>query len=155
MCQIYNLLKYIIIFLNQCRFRNFEFRIFRFVSNNSTSISIEIIGMADQVDLRKALKAGARNYLAYPIDPAEVKHVSEVINETVIREVQITLVFESEPLIPSLPNFGISISDLNDHSNSSVLSLFRNIIPAIIPPFLRKLRIQSSDYHSGKIQINT
>jgi hypothetical protein len=49
--------------------------------------------MADQVDLRKALKAGTRNYLAYPIDPEEVKHVSEVINETVIREVQITLVF--------------------------------------------------------------
>jgi CheY-like chemotaxis protein len=49
--------------------------------------------MADQVDLRKALKAGARNYLAYPIDPEEVKHVSEVINETVIREVQITSVF--------------------------------------------------------------
>ena len=76
--------------------------------------------MADQVNLRKALKAGARNYLAYPIDPEEVKHVSEVINETAIREVQITLALKSEPLIPSLPNFGISISDFNDPSNSSV-----------------------------------
>ena len=51
--------------------------------------SIEIIVMADQKDLRKAVmavKAGARNYLTYPIDPEEVKHVSEVINDTVIRE---------------------------------------------------------------------
>jgi DNA-binding NtrC family response regulator len=51
--------------------------------------SIEIIVLADQRDLRKAVmavKAGARNYLTYPIDAEEVKHVSEVINETVIME---------------------------------------------------------------------
>ena len=51
--------------------------------------SIEIIVMAQQSDLRKAVmavKAGARNYLTYPIDPEEVKHVSEVINETIIME---------------------------------------------------------------------
>jgi DNA-binding NtrC family response regulator len=51
--------------------------------------SIEIIVMADQRDLRKAVtavKAGARNYLTYPLDTEEVKHVSEVINETVIME---------------------------------------------------------------------
>ena len=51
--------------------------------------SIEIIVMADQRDLRKvvmAVKAGARNYLTYPIDAEEVRHVSEVINETVIME---------------------------------------------------------------------
>ena len=51
--------------------------------------SIEIIVMADQKDLRKvvmAVKAGARNYLTYPIDAEEVRHVSEVINETVIME---------------------------------------------------------------------
>ena len=51
--------------------------------------SIDIIVMADQIDLRKAVmavKSGARNYLTYPIDPEEVKHVSEVINETVIME---------------------------------------------------------------------
>jgi DNA-binding NtrC family response regulator len=51
--------------------------------------SIEIIVMAQQVDLRKAVmavKAGARNYLTYPIDPEEVKHVSERINESLILE---------------------------------------------------------------------
>ena len=51
--------------------------------------SIEIIVMADQMDLRKAVmavKAGARNYLTYPLNPEEVKHVSEVINESVIME---------------------------------------------------------------------
>lgn len=51
--------------------------------------SIEIIVMADQENLRKAVmavKAGARNYLTYPIEAEEVKHVSEVINETVIME---------------------------------------------------------------------
>jgi DNA-binding NtrC family response regulator len=51
--------------------------------------SIEVIVMANQKDLRKAVmavKAGARNYLTYPIDAEEVKHVSEMINETVIRE---------------------------------------------------------------------
>ena len=51
--------------------------------------SIEIIVMADQIDLRKAVmavKLGARNYLTYPIDHEEVKHVSESINESVIME---------------------------------------------------------------------
>jgi len=51
--------------------------------------SNEIIVMADQMDLRKAVmavKAGARNYLIYPLNPEEVKHVSEVINESVIME---------------------------------------------------------------------
>ena len=51
--------------------------------------SIEIIVMADQKDLRKTVmtvKSGARNYLTYPIDAEEVKHVSEVINDRVIME---------------------------------------------------------------------
>ena len=54
--------------------------------------SIEIIVIADQIDLRKAVmavKAGARNYLTYPIDPEEVKHVSEVIKESVIMEYEL------------------------------------------------------------------
>jgi DNA-binding NtrC family response regulator len=51
--------------------------------------SNEIIVMADQLNLRKAVmavKAGARNYLTYPLNPEEVKHVSEIINESVILE---------------------------------------------------------------------
>lgn len=51
--------------------------------------SIEIIVMAQQDRLRKAVmavKAGARNYLTYPIAPEEVKHVSESINESIIME---------------------------------------------------------------------
>jgi DNA-binding NtrC family response regulator len=50
---------------------------------------IDIIVMVDQKDLRMAViavKPGARSYLTYPIDPEEVKHVSEVINEKVIME---------------------------------------------------------------------
>jgi DNA-binding NtrC family response regulator len=45
--------------------------------------------MAQQDRLRKAVmavKAGARNYLTYPIAPEEVKHVSESINESIIME---------------------------------------------------------------------
>lgn len=51
--------------------------------------SIEIIVLVDQPDLRQAVmavKAGARSYLTHPIDPEEVKHVSEVIKEKVIME---------------------------------------------------------------------
>ncbi len=51
--------------------------------------SIEIIVMAQQPDLRKAVmvvKAGARNYLTYPIDPEELKHIPESINKSIIME---------------------------------------------------------------------
>ncbi len=51
--------------------------------------SAEIIVMARQCDMRQAVmavKAGARNYLTRPIDPEEVKHVSESIFEKIIME---------------------------------------------------------------------
>jgi DNA-binding NtrC family response regulator len=51
--------------------------------------SIEIIVMSSQEQIReavKAVKAGARDYLTYPISPEEVKYVSESINDSVIIE---------------------------------------------------------------------
>ena len=67
--------------------------------------SIEIIVMADQKDLRRAVmavKAGARNYLTYPIDAEEVKHVSEIINETVIMESELDYLRDKFWLVDSL-----------------------------------------------------
>ena len=51
--------------------------------------SIQIIVMAPQGMLRKAVeavKAGASDYLTYPINPVEVTHLSENINESIIME---------------------------------------------------------------------
>jgi DNA-binding NtrC family response regulator len=51
--------------------------------------STEVIVMTSQNKLRKAVmavKAGARDYLTYPIDPEEVKHVSESIIGSILIE---------------------------------------------------------------------
>jgi DNA-binding NtrC family response regulator len=51
--------------------------------------TIEIIIMAPHRHIRKAVravKAGASDYLPYPIDPEEVKHVSEIITESIITQ---------------------------------------------------------------------
>jgi DNA-binding NtrC family response regulator len=51
--------------------------------------SVEIIVMSSQEQIRetvKAVKAGARDYLTYPISPEEVKYVSDTINDSVIIE---------------------------------------------------------------------
>ncbi|NNK84510.1 MAG: sigma-54-dependent Fis family transcriptional regulator, partial [Desulfobacterales bacterium] len=51
--------------------------------------SIEIIVMSSPEQIRetvKAVKAGARDYLTYPISPEEVKYVSDNINDSVIIE---------------------------------------------------------------------
>jgi DNA-binding NtrC family response regulator len=51
--------------------------------------TIEVIVMASQSMLRKAVeavKAGARDYLTYPLDPVEVKHVSENVNDSILME---------------------------------------------------------------------
>jgi DNA-binding NtrC family response regulator len=40
-------------------------------------------------DTVKALKAGAGNYLTYPIDPSEVRHVIESVNETVTKSLEL------------------------------------------------------------------
>jgi DNA-binding NtrC family response regulator len=51
--------------------------------------TIEIIVMAPHRDIRKAVravKAGASDYLPYPIDPEEVKHVAEGITESIIKQ---------------------------------------------------------------------
>jgi DNA-binding NtrC family response regulator len=51
--------------------------------------TIEIVVMASQKMLRKAVelvKAGARDYLTYPLDPVEVKHVSENVNDSILME---------------------------------------------------------------------
>lgn len=50
--------------------------------------TIEIVVMAPQGLIRKAVravKAGASDYLSYPIDPEEVKHVAEGITESIIK----------------------------------------------------------------------
>ena len=49
--------------------------------------SVEIVVMSPQAMVReavKAVKAGASDYITYPIDPEEVKHVTETINEAII-----------------------------------------------------------------------
>jgi DNA-binding NtrC family response regulator len=49
--------------------------------------SLEIVVMAPQAKIRQAVmlvKAGARDYLTYPINPVEVKHISESIRDTLI-----------------------------------------------------------------------
>ena len=51
--------------------------------------TIEVIVMAPQSMLRKAVeivKAGARDYLTYPLDPVEIKHVSENVNDSILVE---------------------------------------------------------------------
>jgi DNA-binding NtrC family response regulator len=51
--------------------------------------TIEIIIMAPQNQIRKAIKAvkaGASDYLPYPIDPEEMKHIAEGITESIIKE---------------------------------------------------------------------
>ncbi len=49
--------------------------------------SVEIVVMSPQAMVReavKAVKAGASDYITYPIDPEEVNHVTETINEAII-----------------------------------------------------------------------
>jgi len=49
--------------------------------------SVEIVVMAPQAMVReavKAVKAGASDYITYPIDPEEVNHVTETINRALI-----------------------------------------------------------------------
>jgi DNA-binding NtrC family response regulator len=49
--------------------------------------SVEIVVMSPQAMVReavKAVKAGASDYITYPIDPEEVKHVTETISEDLI-----------------------------------------------------------------------
>ena len=51
--------------------------------------TIEIIVMAPQRLIRKAVraaKAGASDYLPYPIDPEEVKHIAERLAESIIKQ---------------------------------------------------------------------
>ncbi|MGD8880500.1 MAG: sigma-54 dependent transcriptional regulator [Desulfobacterales bacterium] len=51
--------------------------------------TIEIIVMAPQSHIRKAVRAvkdGASDYLPYPIDTEEVKHIAESINESIIKQ---------------------------------------------------------------------
>jgi DNA-binding NtrC family response regulator len=89
--------------------------------------SIEIIVMADQIDLRKAVmavKSGARNYLTYPIDPEEVKHVSEVIDETVIMESELDYLRDRFWHVDSLE----LIQTKND-SMKKVFSKIRSVSP--------------------------
>ncbi len=50
--------------------------------------TIEMVIIAPQGQIRKAVravKAGASDYLSYPIDPEEVKHVTEGITESIIK----------------------------------------------------------------------
>ena len=50
--------------------------------------TIEIVVMAPPAQIRKAVravKAGASDYLSYPLDPEEVKHVAESITESIIK----------------------------------------------------------------------
>ena len=49
--------------------------------------SLEIVVMSPQEMIREAvmaLKAGASNYLTYPLNPDEVKYVTESIDESII-----------------------------------------------------------------------
>ncbi|MGD8529546.1 MAG: response regulator, partial [Syntrophobacterales bacterium] len=49
--------------------------------------SVEIVVMTPRAMVRealKAVKAGATDYITYPIDPEEVKHLTETINEAII-----------------------------------------------------------------------
>jgi DNA-binding NtrC family response regulator len=51
--------------------------------------TLEIIVMAPHHRIRqavKAVKAGASDYLSYPIDPEEVKHVARSISESIIKQ---------------------------------------------------------------------
>ena len=51
--------------------------------------SIEIIVMASHRNIRKAVravKAGASDYLPYPIDPEEVKHIAESVTESIMKQ---------------------------------------------------------------------
>jgi len=51
--------------------------------------TLEIIVLAPQKMIRKAVmavKAGARDYLTYPIDPEEVQYITESINDSILME---------------------------------------------------------------------
>lgn len=54
--------------------------------------SVEVIVMSPQEEIReavKAVKAGARDYLTYPIDPEEVKYVIGSMYETILLESEV------------------------------------------------------------------
>jgi len=57
------------------------------------SPTIEIIVMAAHSHIRKAVravKAGASDYLPYPIDTEEVKHIADSINESIIKQSELS-----------------------------------------------------------------
>jgi DNA-binding NtrC family response regulator len=67
--------------------------------------SIEIIVMTHPNMLRKAVgivKAGARDYLNYPIDPVEVKHLIENITETILMESELDYLRDRFWLVDSM-----------------------------------------------------
>jgi DNA-binding NtrC family response regulator len=67
--------------------------------------SVEIIVLTHPEDLRKTVmvvKAGARNYLTYPVDEEEVKHVSDLIVDSIIMESEIDYLRDKFWLVDSL-----------------------------------------------------
>jgi DNA-binding NtrC family response regulator len=73
------------IFLEQTQDENYKEALQSFRKIYPT---IEIVVMAPQSQIQKAVravKAGASDYLSYPIDPEEAKHVAEGITESIIK----------------------------------------------------------------------
>jgi DNA-binding NtrC family response regulator len=73
------------IFLEEIRAENYKEALQPFRKIYPT---IEIVVMTPQSQIQKAVravKAGASDYLAYPLDPEEVRHVAEGITESIIK----------------------------------------------------------------------
>ncbi len=89
--------------------------------------SIEVIILTRQKDLRKAVmivKAGARDYLTYPIDGEEVKHVSESINDSIIMESELDYLRNKFWRVDSL-----DIIRTNNDSVKKVFEKIRSVAP--------------------------
>jgi DNA-binding NtrC family response regulator len=87
----------------------------------------EIIVMTHQSNLRKAVmavKAGARSYLTYPIDPEELKHVTESINESIILESELDYLRDKFWQIDSL-----ELVQTNNGLMREVFSKIRSVSP--------------------------
>jgi DNA-binding NtrC family response regulator len=89
--------------------------------------SLEVIILTQPQDLRKAVmivKAGARDYLTYPIDEAEVKHVSESIHDSIIMESELNYLRDKFWHVDSL-----NIIRTDNESMKAVFEKIRSVAP--------------------------
>lgn len=97
--------------------------------------SLEVIILSPPEYLRKAVgivKAGARDYLTYPVDETEVKHVSESIHESIIMESELNYLRDKFWHVDSL-----NIIRTDNDSMKTVFEKIRSVAPTKSTVLLR------------------